>query len=339
MHFWKREFQELKEEVARQKLSAQMRRWLELILKRNCFEFDGKFYLQTTGVSMGNNASPELSDISLFALEQEFVEYDPNIVFYKRYRDDILMAYMSSEEDFQNLINFMNRSPPTLRFTFDILDQQVTFLDLEIYKGARFAESGILDHRIHTKETDTFQFLPFDSAHPRSVFCGLIKGETIWFARECTHRQEFLDKVSMFADKLVDRGYKLNRVEEIMSEVNYDHRYRYIYSGKPPTGGKLPLVFVTKYVQNIKTSDLKQALLAHWNLIQNNVTLSKVFPESPILAYQCETNIRDMIVRSTLPVVDPPLPSVQPQNSGDFLDGNDRELIDILDFLKDDHSA
>ena len=41
---------------------------LKLILHRNCFSFNEKFYLQTTGVAMGQKCAPELCDIMLHSL-------------------------------------------------------------------------------------------------------------------------------------------------------------------------------------------------------------------------------------------------------------------------------
>ena len=36
---------------------------LKLILQRNCFSFNDKYYLQTTSVAMGQKYAPELCDI------------------------------------------------------------------------------------------------------------------------------------------------------------------------------------------------------------------------------------------------------------------------------------
>lgn len=316
-----------------------MRILLELILKRNCFEFNGNFYKQTTGVSMGNNASPELSDIALHALEKRFLEFDANILFYYRYRDDIFMGYRSSDENLETLIRFMNNAHQTLKFTFEVSNHQVTFLDLEIYKGARFLESGVLDHRVHTKATDTFQYLSYDSAHPRSVFRGLIKGETIRYARCSTNQQEFLDKVSFFSSKLENRGYNKHSIKKITNGVNHDLRYRYLYSSKPPTKN-IPLVFVTHYAPQIHTTDLKSAFQKHWHFIEDQPTLVKLFPEPPILAFKRAKNIRDMIVKSKLPVsVDDSHTTVNKRSKKSSevssedqipMDANDIELIEIL---------
>ena len=74
-----------------------VKRILELILKRNCFKFDGEFYIQTWGVAMGKIASPEISDLVMYGLEKEFILTDPNILYYARYRDDLLWFFINQD--------------------------------------------------------------------------------------------------------------------------------------------------------------------------------------------------------------------------------------------------
>ena len=45
---------------------------LKLILHRNCFSFNGKYYLQTTGIAMGQKSASELCDIMVHSLEKKF---------------------------------------------------------------------------------------------------------------------------------------------------------------------------------------------------------------------------------------------------------------------------
>ena len=49
-----------------------------------------------------------------------------------------------------------NRFHPTIKFTAEISDKEVTFPDPIVYKGARFDNQSILDIRTHFKPTETF---------------------------------------------------------------------------------------------------------------------------------------------------------------------------------------
>ena len=285
-----------------------VRRILELILKRNCFEFDGEFYAQIWGASQGNIASPEISDLVMYVLEKEFILTDPNILFYRRYRDDILMCYQGSTEDLQGLKDRMNTAHSTLKFTFEISNDIVTFLDLRIHKGPRFAQTGCLDHRINLKKTDTHQWLCPESAHSPSVFKAMIKGETIRYCRGTTSEIDFVTKVGFFTDKLVERNYSRTEVNKITEPISHANRVDYINKTNEQSKGKytsIPLVFVTTYTPHIITQDLKNILLNHWDKINSNPDLKKLFPNAPLLAFKRAKNISDILVRSKLPSIEP----------------------------------
>ena len=96
-----------------------------------------------------------------------------------RYWDDIQVVYNGNIEAFKTLIHTMNRMHPTLNFTYEASETQITYLDLTIFKGSRFRESGILDTKVYTKPTEMYQYLEKSSAHPRHVFNAFIKGETL----------------------------------------------------------------------------------------------------------------------------------------------------------------
>ena len=65
-----------------------------------------------------------------------------------------------------------NSYHPTIKFTAEISDKEITFLDTRIYKGARFEKESILDTRTHFKPTETFQYTHFKSCHPPGVYQG-----------------------------------------------------------------------------------------------------------------------------------------------------------------------
>ena len=89
--------------------SNYIRKLLELILGRNCFHFGNNYYLQKIGCAMGSTASPEICDITLHDLENQILKQADHILTWWRYRDDILVIYNSTLENFKSLINTMNK--------------------------------------------------------------------------------------------------------------------------------------------------------------------------------------------------------------------------------------
>ena len=336
-----------------------MRRILELILKRNCFEFNGEFYAQVWGASQGNICSPEISDLVMYELEKKHILTDPNIIFYKRYRDDEICVYIGDDHQLQGLMDRLNSCHQSLKFTFEVSNQLVTYLDLQIFKGDRFKTSGRLDHKVNQKKTDTHQWLSPDSAHCPDIFPAMILGESIRYMRGCTSKQHFAEKINFFSDKLVERGYNRDNVNIITEKLQHENRAKYLQTSMKDKHDKKvnpPLVMVTTYTPHTRKHDLKSALLKHWNKIESNKALNKLFPNPPLLAYKRARNLADLIVRSKLPKIEKdkkPLHnqiSIRGDNSRSTpdpsalieqsfksneckLDQHDIELIDILNEL------
>ncbi|XP_064475493.1 uncharacterized protein LOC135389367 [Ornithodoros turicata] len=66
--------------------------FLNLILKNNNFEFDGKHYLQVNGTAMGTKMAPSYANIFMGSLEEGFLsKREKKPTFYKRFLDDIFM--------------------------------------------------------------------------------------------------------------------------------------------------------------------------------------------------------------------------------------------------------
>ena len=144
---------------------------LKLVLHRNCFSFNNKFYLQT-GVAMGQKCAPELCDIMFHALEKKFISLSDKIFKWTRYRDDILMFWSGDEHELANFLSRINSMHPVLKFTHEWSKSEINFLDLTLYKGERFKSTRVLDIKCYSKPCDTYQFLSRDSSHPNSCFHG-----------------------------------------------------------------------------------------------------------------------------------------------------------------------
>ena len=64
----------------------------------------------------------------------------------------------TNREEIDQFIEHANNYHPTIKFTADISDKEIIFLDTCIYKGARFEKESILDTRTYFKPTETFQY-------------------------------------------------------------------------------------------------------------------------------------------------------------------------------------
>ena len=157
-----------------------IREMLQLILKENSFQFNGKHYLQTHGTAMGTKMAVAFANIFMSAIETEIIRLSSNKpLVWKRYIDDIFSLWNINKKDIGSFIELANNHHPTIKFTAEISDTEITFLDTCVHKGHRLERESILDVRTHFKPTESFQYTEFSSCHPPGVRKGFIKGEAL----------------------------------------------------------------------------------------------------------------------------------------------------------------
>ena len=123
------------------------------------------------------------------SFEEEIVLFKPLV--WKRYIDDIFSLWSINRDEIKQFIEQANSHHPTIKFTAEISEMEITFLDTSIYKGLRFQNDAVLDVRTHFKPTETFQYTHFSSSHPPEVKKGFIKGEALRLLRTNSSKELF----------------------------------------------------------------------------------------------------------------------------------------------------
>ena len=81
---------------------------------------------------------------------------------WKRYIfDNISSLWRTERKEIDEFVALANRHHPSIKFTAQISDEKINFLDTTVYKGEIFHNQGILDIRTHFKPTETFQYMHF----------------------------------------------------------------------------------------------------------------------------------------------------------------------------------
>ena len=71
------------------------------------------------------------------------------------------MGYDVNRKDIDLFIEKANTYYPTIKFTAEISEKEITFLDTVVYKGDRFLQEAILGVKTHYKPTETFQYTEY----------------------------------------------------------------------------------------------------------------------------------------------------------------------------------
>ncbi|XP_033124709.1 uncharacterized protein LOC117123022 [Anneissia japonica] len=140
-------------------------RLAELVLRTASFSFNGNYYRQISGVSMGTRMGPSFACLFMGYLEEQiFARYSgatPHL--FKRYIDDVVGTTSCSLDELNDFIDYVSNFHPAIKFTYAISSTHVTFLDIEL---------SISDIRLSTsvfyKSTDAHTFLNYKSSQPPS---------------------------------------------------------------------------------------------------------------------------------------------------------------------------
>ena len=120
----------------------------------------------SSGIAMGMKMGSSYVCIIMghfeYLLLQQYNKPVPK--FYKRYIDDIIGATSMNSSQLLDFINFVKNSHPAVKFTYQISEISVTFLDMNIS-----LKQGILSTSIHYKTTDSHSYLDYHSSHNLST--------------------------------------------------------------------------------------------------------------------------------------------------------------------------
>ena len=151
---------------------------IDLVLKNNIFEFDGKHYLQIQGTAMGTKMAPAYANLFMGKIEDQLRSIGgDNILLWKRFIDDIFLVWTGTEDELRMFLSDINKVHRTIQFTWEISHSEITFLDTTLYKGPRFMREGTLDIRTHIKPTNKQLYVHASSYHPPGTRKGIAIGE------------------------------------------------------------------------------------------------------------------------------------------------------------------
>ena len=145
---------------------------LGIVLKNATFQFNNKFYSLQCGTGTGTQVAPTIANLVMGYLEITLYEkvkiiFDENIQKYviqnwKRFIDDGQICWKNSFGDFNKFLEILNELHPKIKFTSESSEEEISFLNILLYKGKSQIETDI-----YYKKTDTHDYLPYSSSHPR----------------------------------------------------------------------------------------------------------------------------------------------------------------------------
>ena len=110
-----------------------LKEMLQLILGENSFSFNGRNYLQTHGTAMGTKMAVAFANIFMSEVDSKS-ERHKTITVDEIYIDDVFSLWGCERDKIQLFIKEANKHHATIKFTAEISEKEINFLDTTIFK-------------------------------------------------------------------------------------------------------------------------------------------------------------------------------------------------------------
>ncbi len=182
---------------------------LKIVMDSNIFSFGDTFWRQLKGTAMGTPAAPLYSILSYGQHENTQIlnRYQPNILYYKRYIDDIFCLWHETPDNQWEHLKLSLNGFGDLKWNIENLSDKTTFLDLQLT-----IKNNNIQSSTYQKPMNLYTYIPSLSAHPKSCFKGLIKGELLRYWLQNSEEKDFISTTSLFIHRLLARGHRLNEI-------------------------------------------------------------------------------------------------------------------------------
>jgi hypothetical protein len=184
--------------------------FLEAVLTKNNFTFNGGHYLQKTGTAIGTKVAPSFGNHFLNDFELIHVyTYLKQPLYWYRYIKDVFMVWPYSIEELNSFIEHLNSRLPTIRFTMEYSEVEIPFLDTLIKKKGR-----VLKTDLYSKPTDTFDYLLYNSSHPQTCKDSIPYSQFLRIRRICSEMFDYEKHVIEISKHFLRRNYPIELLEE-----------------------------------------------------------------------------------------------------------------------------
>ena len=188
-------------------------RCLRLANAKNIVEFQGRFWLQTQGLAMGQAPSPDIANLWGAYFEEHLFHSnraltDLGFAFIGRYIDDVFgIVYADSAENALKVASILRYDDPgeeRVRLLWEVSERFVPFLDMLIYIDP---VTGQIGHKPYQKKLNHMERIPWISHHPKDVKKGTYIGEMSRLATLSSSPEEYVSAIKSLQGLYMARGY------------------------------------------------------------------------------------------------------------------------------------
>ena len=177
---------------------------LRFVLHNTYISYNGRYFIQESGVGTGNHSSGAYSEILVDWTYQQAMMVAPNEpVGLTCYVDDAWMLWYGSLTEFQGFKDALNAIWPTVKFEEEMEENgMINFLDLTITRN----EEGI-KYTFYQKITNSGRYLHFSSHCAMSTKTNIVKSEARRVISNCSDIRDAPKHLEKIKKDFLNSGY------------------------------------------------------------------------------------------------------------------------------------
>ena len=267
-------------------------KFMDLVLTQNNFELAGKHYIQILGTAIGTRMAPSGACLFMGRLEEDFLsEASHKPLIWLRYIDDIFLIWTHGQEELDNFITFCNTRHPTIKFTKDQSQKSISFLDVMVNLS-----NGYLETDLYSKPTDTHQYLQWSSCHPKHTKESLPYSLAFRLRRICSSDEALTNRVVQLKQYLIHRGYPAKVIDIQIQKAVAIPRSEALQPQEKKISSRVPFVLTYNPVHSTIATTIHKYL----PILHSSSRCKEAIPDPPMVAFRRTSNIKDILVRSTM---------------------------------------
>ena len=269
---------------------------LEMVLKKNNFQFNGNNYLQVGGTAIGTKAAPSFAIIYMGSFEDQYVyTYRLQPLLYLRYIDDIFMLWQHGVDELENFHQYLNTRVPTIKFTKEMSTEKVSFLDVMVMNINNKLESDL-----YSKPTDSHNYLLYSSAHPQRCKDSIPYSQFLRIRRLCSRMKDFERNVLDLSIHFIRRNYPEDLIlDAAILARNLDRDALLQTVGNKTDKDNDKIFLITTY--HPKDNTLSEIVRKNWDILGQSAHTEYMYKKKLVVGYKRPKNLRDTLVNSGMP--------------------------------------
>ena len=251
------------------------------------------------GTAIGTKFAPQYAILFMGQFEEGAINgYALKPWVWWRYIDDVFLIWEHGEDEFRKFMEYLNSIDPNIKFTHKCSDECIEFLDVLVKK-----DGNVLFTDLFVKETDSHQFLHFDSCHPYHTKKAIPYSQALRMRRICSDNEAFERRVTDLKHWLTSRGHKISLIDSQIDKARGLDRDNLLLEASERFTDRNRVYLVLTYHPAL-SKRIYDIIRENQNILQVNEEHRRVFSCLPLVSFRKGKTLKDVLVRSKLRVED-----------------------------------